>query len=394
MSYNKETGLFEGYIYCITNKVNGKLYIGQTITTVKNRWACHKHNAKSGRSDMALYHAMRKYGVDSFKIELVEKFFSNTKESLVSTLNKKEIYYIDKFKSLYNENGYNVTKGGDNGSLRISRKILQYDLKLNLIAKFNSIVEASDKTGIAYCLIVSNCSGKQQTTKGYIFCYEEDTPKSPFVEHRFGSVNIYKYTYKQLMALYASSWTGENIVQYNLYGEIVGDYNNPIDISIKYKEPLSKVMIYVGNNNRFYDTILLYKSQLFDTEEIYKEIRPISAYDLQGNFQMRFISIAQTSKCLGYGVNEIIYALQHKIRYKNHLFSYYGELPPETHRRHGRQINMVDDNGNVVKEFICGKQIADYYGKNDVHSMIGNAIRKKTKYKGYYWQYKDDPLTV
>ena len=35
-----------GYIYKITNKVNGKVYIGQTITTVQRRWNQHKRNAR------------------------------------------------------------------------------------------------------------------------------------------------------------------------------------------------------------------------------------------------------------------------------------------------------------------------------------------------------------
>lgn len=35
MAYNKETGMYEGYIYKIINNINNKAYIGQTITTIR-----------------------------------------------------------------------------------------------------------------------------------------------------------------------------------------------------------------------------------------------------------------------------------------------------------------------------------------------------------------------
>lgn len=97
-----------GHIYKVTNLINNKVYIGQTIQTVQNRW--YRHCGKSGISQAELNthfkRAILKYGKDNFKIETIEDCDS-------SLLNEREKYYISYFDS-YN-NGYNSTLGGRDG---------------------------------------------------------------------------------------------------------------------------------------------------------------------------------------------------------------------------------------------------------------------------------------
>lgn len=93
-----------GYIYKITNKINDKIYIGQTARDIDSRYYEHKKCAENTNTNQPLYNAMRKYGVEAFKVELVE-------ECDESMLNDREIYYIDKYNSY--KNGYNATLGGD-----------------------------------------------------------------------------------------------------------------------------------------------------------------------------------------------------------------------------------------------------------------------------------------
>ena len=56
-------------IYKITNKINGKVYIGQTIQPLKKRWNLHRAK-KSGCP--ALTRAFEKYGKDNFDICIID----------------------------------------------------------------------------------------------------------------------------------------------------------------------------------------------------------------------------------------------------------------------------------------------------------------------------------
>ena len=98
-----------GYMYKVTNKINGKIYIGQTIQSVKDRW--YRHCGKSGISKAELNthfkRAILKYGKENFTIETIEVCDS-------TELNDREKFYISYYNSYIN--GYNSTIGGQNGS--------------------------------------------------------------------------------------------------------------------------------------------------------------------------------------------------------------------------------------------------------------------------------------
>ena len=97
----------KGFIYKITNKINGKSYIGQTIQDVKERFYQHCA-AKCSQAvlNMTIHKAINKYGKSNFTIEIIE-------EVEYTNLNDREKYWI-KYYDSYN-NGYNSTKGGQDG---------------------------------------------------------------------------------------------------------------------------------------------------------------------------------------------------------------------------------------------------------------------------------------
>ena len=99
-------------VYKITNNINGKCYIGQSIFL--NRRIKRHLSYKSHKDNLAVYKAFDKYGIDNFSIEILESFNTNDYSFIKKKLDELEIYYIDKFNSY--GNGYNKTIGGDAGT--------------------------------------------------------------------------------------------------------------------------------------------------------------------------------------------------------------------------------------------------------------------------------------
>lgn len=202
-----------GYIYKITNQINGKIYIGQTNRTIQDRWNSHVADSKRPEKQTYLYKAFHKYGINNFQIEEII-------EAPQDKLNELEIYYINYYDS-YN-NGYNMTLGGDTHRLydvnyiyqlwdegkskidimeltnisahqfweviknyknysveeslrrsnkRIQRPIDQFDLNNNYLQTFPSIQQAARATKSEATNIVKVAKGKMRQTNGYIWKY-------------------------------------------------------------------------------------------------------------------------------------------------------------------------------------------------------------------------------
>lgn len=99
-----------GYIYVITNVLNGKQYVGQTRRKdVYKRWKEHKRDgAKGGGGCRAIVNAIHKYGIQNFTFKIVCVCFDDD-------LNDLEPFYVQKYGTLV-PNGYNLTKGGEGGA--------------------------------------------------------------------------------------------------------------------------------------------------------------------------------------------------------------------------------------------------------------------------------------
>lgn len=93
-------------VYKITNKINGKIYIGVTSKTLNDRFRQHCRT-KDIKPHFTLYQAMNKYGVENFEIALITE--AKTKEDMW-ILEIENIFFHQSF--YQTQKGYNMTYGG------------------------------------------------------------------------------------------------------------------------------------------------------------------------------------------------------------------------------------------------------------------------------------------
>lgn len=92
-----------GYVYLITNKVNGKLYVGQHSRSDNSLTELDVNYWGSG---LKLLNAIQKYGYDNFERSIL-CWCDNQQE-----LDDQEKYYIQHFDTLNDDVGYNIAEGG------------------------------------------------------------------------------------------------------------------------------------------------------------------------------------------------------------------------------------------------------------------------------------------
>lgn len=160
-------------IYKITNNINGKMYIGQTINSIKERLRCHLKES-SGYFPKAL----RKYGIENFTIEIID-----SSAKTIDELNVLERKYIKQLNTL-RPNGYNLQVGGLN-------KIVHKETRNKLsYSRHNPIDCKCLRTGITYSFRnirqvknmgfsdkqVQNClKYRNRICKGFIWKYRDES---------------------------------------------------------------------------------------------------------------------------------------------------------------------------------------------------------------------------
>ena len=185
-------------VYLHRNKINGKVYVGQTGQKLSYRW---KQGGKGYETCCVMWKAIQKYGWDNFEHIVLKENLS------LEEANFYEEYYIKKFNSNDKKFGYNIRSGGKNTHLsdatkqKLSKRfkgvnhpfygrhhneqsieqmrekkcipVLQFDLDGNFIAEYKSAKHAVDTLGVQDKSCISKCCiGQRKTAHGYIWKYK------------------------------------------------------------------------------------------------------------------------------------------------------------------------------------------------------------------------------
>jgi group I intron endonuclease len=94
-------------IYLIRNKLNGKLYIGQTERSIDERWSRDLHYARGNH--LPLYRAIKKYGVENFEVLQIAVADDQAQAD------RLEQAFIMAAGTMA-PRGYNLTRGGKHGA--------------------------------------------------------------------------------------------------------------------------------------------------------------------------------------------------------------------------------------------------------------------------------------
>lgn len=269
-----ETNLPDGVIgiYCIKNRINNKVYIGQSIN-IRTRWYNHRKELDGNRHhNEHLQNSWNKYGRENFVFNVIE-------ECPVDNIDEHEIYWINYYNATNGACGYNITSGGQGthgfswsndekeylSNIRNPKAVLQLDLDGNPVERWRSGSYAARQTGFPISGIM-NClkdDGDQYQTHGYLWIYEDVYNNEVF--------DINKYIDDHIKQR-------PRIIEYDLYGNICKMWNNASEIMNEYgkKSVIYKSLTCVLKHDRrsIKGKIFLYENDNFElTNDYLRDIR-------------------------------------------------------------------------------------------------------------------------
>lgn len=357
-------------VYCHTNKINNKKYIGITKNSPQERWGKNGN----GYKQQIFYRAIEKYGWDNFDHEILYENLSK------EDAEKYERKLIKEYKTNSPSFGYNVAQGGMLTSEFSVKAIDQYDVFGNYIKTWDSLIEAANYYNISSSTISAaiRSANHSSTAAGYAWTYHGEPFK---VSDTIQSRLIHQYTKDgHFVKGYKSCITAAK--ELNLNPDAI--YN------------CCKHITYTCGG---YVWCYANEEPNFDIKEI--QHVEIDQYDLDGNFIQSYTSINQAAQITGYSSGVIkynVYDLNYCVDNK-YVFMLKGQpfklksIVDKKIDNTGRPVLQLDKNFNPIKTYDSLSSAAR--AVNTSISAISKVCARRTfskSAKGYYWRFADEDI--
>lgn len=355
-----------GYIYLVTNLINNKKYVGQTTLTINERWKRHIYEAIYKLDDFYFHKAIKKYGVENFKVE--ELCSCNDNE-----LDEKEIYYIEYYKTYYiYKKGYNLTRGGS-GYTKVNK---------------NEIMKLWD-------------NGLSAIEIARVFGFYIRTITDVLKRNNVAQEEIYSRSQK-----YGARWRQKKIYQYNFNGELINVYDNLEEmhqLTGYRKDYISAACRHTYPAANGY--LWIYEDEQASIQELLEKIpptanHPVLQYSLDGKLIREYSSYGEAARALNLNKSFISKAVKqigataggYFWKDKDNLenFTIEESIIKKNNRYNDRKkaVYQYDLNGNFIASYESLISAATAMGKPSCSSAIGKVCRGLQETScGYRWSY-------
>jgi hypothetical protein len=239
------TEVCQGWIYCITNKVNGKKYIGQTNNFERRK---KEHFSIVDEGNVSLRNAFIKYGVENFTMESILTFNAINKKVLRKVLNQLEIFYISKYDTFNKNKGYNFTKGGK-GNLGFKHTEESKRKMSEVHKEVSKIGEMSSKPVLLYNLngtfsreyksvrdAVRAVGGNENSYSNAMYALRDGRKKLHGYLWRYKTTDMFPIFIEPYL------WpTSKTIYHYSIDGRLIGEYSCAYEAAEKLGIPVKKI---------------------------------------------------------------------------------------------------------------------------------------------------------
>lgn len=370
-------------VYCHTNMINNKKYIGITKNLLIRRWK----KGGSGYKGQVFFNAIQKYGWDNFEHKIIAENLSKEEAR------KMEIELISTLHTLIGENGYNVGRGGEYSN-PIILPVYQFDYHGNLINEYESATEAANavkaknSSGISY-----QCAhpDKKKYAHGYVWRYKKDVPDLNEFKNNFDSspYELYEPIYQfdlnnNLISSYKSiidaSKTNPQFLTHNIYLNCKGEQATAFGYLWKFQKDVPDIEEFRRTNI----IKINYESQINE---------PVIQLDFHGNIIKEYSSVKEAgdlNNCSCTCIDKVCTGLHSS--FADSLWVYKKDYTGNEiyHNNRIRSVLQFDLQGNYINKFISATEAGESLGVGRGNDINGVCRGEHAVAHGFIWKYEDE----